>query len=51
MRHMEKIIGTSKLTSKFQITLLDDARKTLGVNAGDKVVFIERDGEVVIRKA
>lgn len=52
MEKMEKIIGTSKLSAKYQVTLLEDARKVLGeLDVGDKVVFIEKDGELVIRKA
>jgi len=48
---MERILGTSKLTSKFQITLIEEARKALELSAGDRVVFLEKDGEIIIRKA
>ncbi|KAF0179732.1 MAG: AbrB/MazE/SpoVT family DNA-binding domain-containing protein [Hyphomonadaceae bacterium] len=39
-------MSTSTLTSKGQITLPADVRRSLGLNAGDKVMFIEeRDGK------
>jgi len=47
----ERIIGLSTTTSKFMVTLTKEVREKLGVKAGDKVVFIEKDGEIIIRKA
>ncbi len=38
------------VTRKFQITLTKDVRNKLGIKEGDKVVFIEKDGEIIIRK-
>ncbi len=47
----EKIVGISKVSRGFQITLLEDVRRILGINApGDRIVYIEKDGEVLIRK-
>jgi len=38
------------VTRKFQITLTKDVRNKLGIKEGDKIVFIEKDGEIIIRK-
>ena len=38
----------AKVTSKGQITIPVAVRKTLGVREGDKVLFIERDGGVLM---
>jgi AbrB family looped-hinge helix DNA binding protein len=35
---------TAKITSKGQITVPHRVRRTLGVGAGDRLVFEERDG-------
>jgi AbrB family looped-hinge helix DNA binding protein len=47
----ERVIGLSKTTSKFMITLTKEVREKLGIKPGDKVLFIERNGEIIIRKA
>ena len=38
----------AKITSKGQITIPIAIRKSLGVREGDKVLFIERDGGVLM---
>lgn len=38
----------AKVTSKGQITIPIAIRKTLGVREGDKVLFIEKDGGVLM---
>ena len=38
----------AKITSKGQITIPVAIRKSLGVREGDKVLFIERDGGVLM---
>jgi AbrB family looped-hinge helix DNA binding protein len=43
-------MATASLTSKGQITLPISVRKKLRLNAGDQVVFIEReDGEITVK--
>jgi AbrB family looped-hinge helix DNA binding protein len=43
---------TSRLTRKYQATIPAGVRRSLGLHAGDVVVFEPRDnGEVVVRKA
>ena len=38
----------AKITSKGQITLPEKLRRTLRLNDGDKVAFIEKDGQYII---
>jgi len=46
----EKIIDVVVVTRKYQITLTRDVRIRLKIKEGDKVVFIEKNGEIIIRK-
>jgi len=48
---MEKILGTSRLTSKGQITIPKDVRELLNLKTGDIVVFIKKNDDIVIRRA
>jgi len=48
---VETILGTSKLSVKCQVTIPKDAGKILGVKEVDRMVFINDDGKLVIRKA
>ena len=41
----------AKLTSKGQITIPIDIRKRLGLKNGDKVIFIEKAGNVMMMNA
>lgn len=45
---MPKVVGASKVTSKFQITVPEDVREILKVKVGDTVVFVEMNGKVFI---
>ena len=46
----EKMVDIVVVTRKFQITLTKDVRDKLKVKEGDKIVFIEKNGDIVIRK-
>jgi AbrB family looped-hinge helix DNA binding protein len=48
---MEKTLGATKLSTKGQITVPVDARKRFSLQTGDLVLFVEKDGELVLRKA
>lgn len=41
----------SRVTSKGQITIPKAIRKRLNLSEGDKVAFIEKDGNIVITKS
>lgn len=48
---MDKIMGTSKVGANGKITLIKDVAKRLGVAQGDRIVFRDKYGEIVIKKA
>lgn len=48
---MSTILQLATLTSKGQITLPKSIRQALGVDAGSKLAFEFRDGEVVVTRA
>jgi AbrB family looped-hinge helix DNA binding protein len=41
---------TVTLTSKGQITIPKEIREKLGLKKGDKLVLLEKDGNVILRK-
>ena len=41
----------AKITTQGQITIPSIIRKKLGVKAGDKVLFVEENGQIVIKSA
>jgi AbrB family looped-hinge helix DNA binding protein len=45
------VIATSKLTEKYQITIPAAVRQQLGLKAGDSVLLVVEDGQVVLRGA
>lgn len=46
-----KVLGISKVSSKFRITVVEDAVKVLDLHDGEKVVFFQdKEGEIVLRK-
>ena len=46
--NMAKIIGSSKITKRYQVTIPDEARKILKVAVGDTLAFVEENGRVFI---
>ena len=51
IRNKENGMELAKLTSRCQLTLPREVRQKLGVKEGDKVVFYEYDGRIVIDNA
>ena len=45
------MLDVSSVTSKGQVTIPVEMRRKLGVKSGDKVVFIEEGGRIVIANA
>ena len=41
---------TATLTSKGQITIPKEIREKLGLKKGDKLVLVEKNGNVILRK-
>ena len=48
---MEKILDVVTVTRKYQITLTKAVREVLNIKEGDRIVFIRKNGEIIIRKA
>ena len=48
---MEKILDVVTVTRKYQITLTKAVREVLNIKEGDRIVFIRKNDEIVIRKA
>jgi len=51
IRDMEKILGMTKVTSKGSTTIPVAVRKKFNIKKGDFILFIERDGELILRRA
>jgi AbrB family looped-hinge helix DNA binding protein len=45
-----KTLGATKLSTKGQVTVPADARRIFNLNVGDLLLFIEKEGELVIKK-
>jgi len=43
-------VSVGKVTSKGQVTIPKEIRETLGVNEGDKLIFLVEGDKVVLRK-
>jgi AbrB family looped-hinge helix DNA binding protein len=41
----------AKITNHWQITLPAAIRKRLGVREGDKIIFVERQGQILVENA
>ena len=44
-------MAVAKISPKFQITIPRHVAKLLGVKEGDRVVFIRRNGEIILKNA
>jgi AbrB family looped-hinge helix DNA binding protein len=47
----ERIIQLSKITSNRQVTVPMEIMKKLKLKAGDKIIWVERNGDIIVRKA
>ena len=46
-----RIIQISKITSNRQVTIPVDVMDKLKVKAGEKIIWVERNGDIMVRKA
>jgi len=46
---MARLLGSSKLTARYQITLPEEARKILKVKEGQMIAVVEDNGKVVLK--
>ena len=47
---VRKILGTSKLSHKFQVTIPKEAREQFRLETGDILVFADENGKLVLSK-
>ena len=47
---VEKTLGAAKLSTKGQVTVPADARRKFDLEVGDIILFVEKDGELFLRK-
>ncbi len=45
------ILDLGKITSKGQITIPAEIRKTLGISKGDRIIFEQKGDDIIIKKA
>jgi AbrB family looped-hinge helix DNA binding protein len=45
-----KTLGATKLSTKGQVTVPVNARKKFNLEVGDLILFIDKDGELVLKK-
>ena len=45
---MPKIMGASKVTTRYQVTVPQEVREKLGVSIGDTLAFVEEGEKVYI---
>lgn len=48
---VKEILGTSKLSHKFQVTVPKDARERFKIDAEDLIVFYDEGGKLMIAKS
>lgn len=46
---MGKILGASKVTVRYQVTIPKEVRKELKIREGQTLVFIEENGKIVLK--
>ena len=48
---MQEEVGISSISEKGQVTIPKEIRDILRLKAGDKVIFLERNNEIIVHKA
>ena len=51
MNSKRRVLSTSRITRAYQVTLTKEVRDKFGFKVGDILVFVEKNGELVIEKA
>ena len=46
---MAKILGASKVTVRYQVTIPEDVRKIMKIKEGQTLLFTEDNGKVILR--
>lgn len=45
---MAKILGASKITVRYQVTIPEDVRKIMKIKVGQTLVFTEENGKLIL---
>ena len=45
---MSKILGASKVTTRYQVTIPEEVRKIMKIKEGQTLVFTEEHGKVIL---
>lgn len=46
---MSRLLCSSKVTARYQVTIPDEARKILKIKEGQVVAFVEENGRVILK--
>jgi AbrB family looped-hinge helix DNA binding protein len=46
---MAKILGASKVTVRYQVTIPENVRKLMKIEVGQTLVFTEENGKVILK--
>lgn len=46
---MARVLGASKITVRYQVTVPEDARKLMKIKVGQTLVFAEEDGKIILK--
>lgn len=46
---MARVLGASKVTVRYQVTVPEDVRKFMKIKVGQTLVFAEEDGKIILR--
>jgi len=46
---MAKVLGASKITVRYQVTIPEEVRDQMKIKVGQTLIFAEEDGTVILR--
>ena len=46
---MAKILGASKITVRYQVTIPEEVRKQMKIKVGQTLAFAEENGKIIIK--
>lgn len=46
---MGQIVGASKITARYQVTIPEKVRELMNIEEGQTLVFVEENGKVILK--
>ena len=46
---MARVLGASKITVRYQVTVPEDVRKIMKIKVGQTLVFAEENGRIILK--